>query len=152
MRVKGFTLVELLVVLAIMAIISAVAVPIYTQYSQRAFRTDAQGDLMNCAQGMERHASRQFTYASAVDTDADNVGDTDTGNVTANICSPRSQEYVITVVAPVDANQFTLRATPQAGPMADDGIMEIDAAGNRRWDENNDGDTDDAGEDDWAEG
>jgi len=151
MRVRGFTLVELLVVLAIMAIISAIAVPIYSQYSQRTMRTDAQGDLMGCAQGMERHASQFFTYASAVDTNADLVGDADTGTVTGNICNPRTTQYVLALVAPVNANQFTVRATPQAGPMAGDGIIEVDAAGNFRWDENNDGDFDDAGENDWAE-
>ena len=147
---KGFTLVELLVVLAIMAIVSAVALPIYSQYSQRAMRAEAQGDLMNCAQGMERHASRFFTYANAVDTDADMVGDDDTGPVSGNICNPLSAQYGFTVVAPVNANQFTIRATPVAGPMGDDGMFEIDATGNRRWDKDDDGNFE-AGEDDWHE-
>jgi type IV pilus assembly protein PilE len=150
MRVSGFTLVELLVVLAIMAIISAIALPIYSEYSQRTMRREAQGDLMNCAQGMERHASRFFTYANAVDTDADDVGDDDTGPVSGNICNPLTAQYAIAVMAPVDANQFTLRATPAAGPVGDDGIIEIDSAGNRRWDEDNDGNFD-AGETDWIQ-
>jgi type IV pilus assembly protein PilE len=53
MRHQGFTLIELLVALAILAIISAIAIPVYTQYSIRTFRADAQKDAA-CAQGMER--------------------------------------------------------------------------------------------------
>ena len=50
----GFTLIELLIALAIMAIVSAIAVPLYTSYSHRTFRNEAQADLLNCAQGLER--------------------------------------------------------------------------------------------------
>ena len=81
MRTRGFTLIELLVALAIMAIISAVAVPIYTEYSVRTQRTNAEKDLMLCAQSMERLASATFTYAG-------HVGGGDTGAVTANVCVP----------------------------------------------------------------
>ncbi len=66
MRTHGFTLIELLVALAIMAIVSAVAVPIYTEYSIRTQRTNAEKDLMLCAQGMERLASQTFTYAAHI--------------------------------------------------------------------------------------
>jgi type IV pilus assembly protein PilE len=143
MRAQGFTLIELLVALAILAIVSAVAIPIYTEYSVRTFRGDAQADLAACALGMERFASQNFTYAGAV-----GPGD-DTGPVTANICEPESANYEISVEA-ADANAFTLRATPTGGPVVDDGLLELDATGARRWDKNDDGDTDDADEDEWA--
>jgi type IV pilus assembly protein PilE len=148
MRPQGFTLIELLVALAILAIVAAVAMPIYNGYSVRTYRTDAQKDLLACAQGMERRASAAFSYAGNVDTDGDGVGDADTGPVSANICTPTSINYDISVEA-ADANAFTLRATPTGGPVADDGLLEYDAAGVRRWDKNNDGDTDDADETDW---
>ena len=41
----------------------------------------AQTDLLRCAQGMERHASLRFSYGSAIDSDADGVGDMDAGPV-----------------------------------------------------------------------
>jgi type IV pilus assembly protein PilE len=148
---RGFTLIELLVALAILAIVSAVAIPIYTQYSIRTYRTEAQGDLLDCAQSMERAASRAFTYASALDTDADGTGDTTTGAVTANICTPKTTRYNVTVQA-ADANTFTIRATPIAGSaVASNGLLEITANGTQRWDKNNDGDTADAGENVWHE-
>jgi len=142
-------LIELLVALAILAIVSAVAIPIYTQYSVRTYRTEAQSDLLGCAQGMERAASRNFTYALALDADADGTGDTSTGAVTANICTPRTTRYNLTVTA-ANANAFTLRATPITGtPVASNGLLEMDANGAQRWDKNNDGDTSDSGENVW---
>jgi type IV pilus assembly protein PilE len=146
---RGFTLIELLVALAILAIVSAVAVPIYTQYSVRTYRTEAQTDLLGCAQSMERLASRNFTYANLVDGNGDGVPDATTGAVSATICTPRTTRYNITVQA-ANANGFTLRATPIAGtPVDDDGLIEIDGNGAQRWDNNDDGDTGDAGESDW---
>ena len=68
MRNAGFTLVELLVALAIMAIIAAVALPLYPQFSDRAFRTEAQADMLDCAQALERFASISFSYENAADT------------------------------------------------------------------------------------
>jgi type IV pilus assembly protein PilE len=142
MRTRGFTLIELLVALAIMAIISAVAVPIYQEYSVRTQRTNAEKDLMMCAQSMERLASATFTYAG-------HVGGGDTGAVTANICLPSTTMYSIVVTA-ANANAFTIRATPTSGPVMGNGILEIDASGAQRWDRNNDGDFLDTNETGWA--
>ena len=145
MRGRGFTLIELLVALAIMAIISAVAIPIYTQYSIRTQRTNAEKDLMMCAQSMERLNAQTFTYAGQVGPGAD------TGAVTANICTPTTTMYTIAVVAPTNANTFTLRATPVAGSVvATNGMLEVDASGATRWDRNNDGDFGDADETSWT--
>jgi type IV pilus assembly protein PilE len=150
-RSTGFTLIELLVALAILAIVSAIAVPLYTQYSERTFRAEAQGDLMRCAQGMERCGSFQFTYVNCLDTDADGVGDANTGAVTPNICTPTSNSYAITIQGPPTANTFIVRGVPQAGTaVAGTGNIEIDAMGNRRYDINVDGDFDDADEDSWG--
>ena len=142
MRTHGFTLIELLVALAIMAVISAVAVPIYTEYSIRTQRTNAEKDLMLCAQGMERLGSQTFTYAA-------HIGGADTGAVTANVCTPTTTVYAIAVTV-ANANTFTIRATPSAGPVTNDGLVEIDANGATRWDRNNDGDFGDTDETRWA--
>jgi type IV pilus assembly protein PilE len=144
MRTRGFTLIELLVALAIMAIISAVAVPIYTEYSVRTQRTNAEKDLMMCAQAMERLASAAFSYAGLVGPGAD------TGAVTPNICTPSTTMYDIALVAPTNATTFTIRATPTSGPVLGNGILETDASGAQRWDRNNDGDFGDANETGWG--
>jgi len=150
-RREGFTLIELMIALAILAIISAVAVPLYTQYSQRTFRAEAQADLMRCALGMERVGSMNFSYVNALDTDADGIGDANTGAVTPNVCTVTSTNYTITVEGPPTANTFIVRAVPDANtPVSGTGNMEMDAAGSRRWDSNADGDFDDANEDSWT--
>jgi len=151
---SGFTLIEILIAIAIIAIISTIAIPFYTQYSQRTFRTEAQADLLLCAQGMERLAAATgFTYAGLVDTDGDGTGDADNGAVSANMCNPRSTLRYSIIVQNVPGNgaTFEILATPLAGTaVASDGRILIDSASSQFWDENNDADFSDAGEDNWA--
>ena len=152
MRYTGFSLIELLVALAILAIVSTIAVPLYTQYADRTYRSQAQSDLLNCAQSMERFASQAFSYENAADTNADGVGDADgPGPIANQICNPRSAaegRYAITVLG--TATSFTLTATPQ-GNLSEDGLMTYNSAGVRGWDHNDDGDTVDADEQSWEE-
>jgi type IV pilus assembly protein PilE len=135
---RGVTLIELLIALVIVGILSAVALPLYTQYQERTYRSGAFAHLGDCAQAMERYYTRNFTYGGAAD------GGADTGAPTAAICADTTPDsgtarYDITIEA-ADATTFTLRATPIAGTAnEDDGIIEIDASGVRRWDRENDG-------------
>lgn len=147
---RGLSLIELMVALLVLAIVTAVALPIYRGYSIRAERTGAQTDLVRCAQGMERHASIRLGYELAVDTDGDGVGDASTGVVSSNICVLGTGPYELTVHT-ADAGSFVLRAAAASATnlVADDGVLEIDSTGARRWDRNNDGDFDDQGENAW---
>ena len=147
---QGFTLIELLVALAILAVIASLAVPLYTDYLQRAFRSEAQTNLLACALGMERWAGVEFTYRGAADTDGDGAGDADSGPVAAAICNTQSVgrgHYAITVEGTADG--FLLTAVPLPdGAMAADGSLGLDADGNRRWDRDGDGKIG-VGEDRW---
>lgn len=58
----GFTLIELMVVLVIVGILSAVAVPTYRQYVIRAQRTEAKTALLRLAANQERHYLQNNTY------------------------------------------------------------------------------------------
>lgn len=60
----GFTLVELMVVVAIIAILAAIAFPAYQNYVLRSGRTDARDALMNIAQQLERHYTQNNSYSS----------------------------------------------------------------------------------------
>lgn len=147
---RGMTLLELMVALAIVAILAAVALPVYTGYSVRAHRASAQADLLRCAQGMERHAVARGDYRLAVDTDGDGVGDASAGAVSRNICTVDAAHYALAVTS-ASAGAFVLRATPSpTAPTAADGMLEVDSVGTRRWDRDNDGQFA-ASEERWAE-
>ncbi|MFT6407270.1 MAG: type IV pilus assembly protein PilE [Arenicella sp.] len=59
---KGFTLLELMIVVAVIGILSVIAIPSYSEYVIRANRADAQDQLSEVAFEQERFANRNRTY------------------------------------------------------------------------------------------
>lgn len=57
---KGFTLLEVLIALAIMAVSSAIALPLYSDFVERSRQTDAGSDLMLIDMAIERFVSENF--------------------------------------------------------------------------------------------
>ncbi|WP_040239234.1 type IV pilin protein [Chromohalobacter japonicus] len=64
-RAHGFSLIELMIVLVIIGILAAIAIPSYTDYVRKANRADAQATLTQWAYRMER----QYTQDNLYDTD-----------------------------------------------------------------------------------
>lgn len=62
---KGFTLIELMIAVAIVAILAAIALPSYQNYVQKSARGNAQANLIAAASAMERLKAQNFTYANA---------------------------------------------------------------------------------------
>lgn len=69
---SGFTLIELMMVVAVIAILAAVAYPAYTEQVKRAHRSDIAGVLSEQAQRLERYYSQQGTYSNAPGLSAGN--------------------------------------------------------------------------------
>ncbi|MFV2055363.1 MAG: type IV pilin protein [Thiohalomonadales bacterium] len=143
-RQSGFSLIELMVTLAIVAIIASIAFPSYQASILKSKRSDGQELLLNISARMERALYSDGEYK----IDLQKLG----FDSAAAVSSPESY-YKATVLAatatcPV-ANCFVVQATPQLG-QADDGVMELTSTGIKRRDKNNDGDFLDAGEDSWV--
>ena len=61
---QGFTLIELMIVVAIIGIIAAIALPSYTSYIARAKRADARTQLLQAAQFMQRFYAANDNFAA----------------------------------------------------------------------------------------
>ena len=98
---KGFTLVELMIVIAIVAILVALALPSYSAYVRKAKRSDAEKLLMNWANVQEIWRANNPTYAD--DVAAPN-----------GIPLPTHTYYTFSLGAPnpPTASAYTLIATP----------------------------------------
>ncbi len=63
---RGFTLIELMVVVAIVAILATIAVPGYRNYTMRANRTDATAALLKIQSAQEKHYLNQNKYTTTL--------------------------------------------------------------------------------------
>lgn len=62
MRQRGFTLIEVMIVVAVVSILTAIAMPSYNEYIRRGHRADARAGLLQAAQWMERAATAGGVY------------------------------------------------------------------------------------------
>ncbi|ART52547.1 prepilin-type cleavage/methylation domain-containing protein [Acidovorax carolinensis] len=63
---QGFTLIEVMIVVAIVGILSAIAYPSYTEYIQRGHRADARAGLLQAQQWLERASTATGVYPIAL--------------------------------------------------------------------------------------
>jgi|SRR5580658_1018932 type IV pilus assembly protein PilE len=106
----GFTLIELMVAVAIFAIITAVALPMYRTQVMRANRVDAVRSLTSYRQALERCYSQNFSYLNAAPTPCPAA----TGVPTS---SPNGY-YSITFPG-LTATSYTIVATPNGTQVKD---------------------------------
>ena len=104
-KIKGFTLVELMIVIAIIGILAAVAYPAYTSAVKKANRADGIDSLLSLASRMEEYYMNNDTYAGAT------VNATGTGTVGSNKTS--DDLYTMSITS-ATAFAYTLTATPNS--------------------------------------
>jgi type IV pilus assembly protein PilE len=124
--IQGFTLIEILVTLAIVGLLAAIALPAYQDSQLRAGRADGKNALMQVASDQERYYSNNFAYLAKA---------TPLATVPANTLLSRDGNYQVTVAAcsgGTIATCFTATATPQGAQTADDcGNLTINSLGVR---------------------
>ena len=104
---RGFTLIEVLIALAIVGILSAIAVPSYFSYIERANRADAKATLMDATQFMQRFYSLHNSYSTQRD------GRTKVALPAALQRSPRNGAALYDISVESQDNSYTLRAVPR---------------------------------------
>jgi len=113
----GVTLVELLMVVAIVGILAAIAVPGYRSYMLRANRSDAKAELLAAAGALERCFTRYNDYTLKADGGScELVLPITTEHGTYSVESDPSADP-----AGITATSFALRAVPQGGQTKDTG-------------------------------
>jgi type IV pilus assembly protein PilE len=127
---KGITLIELVVVILIVGILAAVAIPSYNSYMVRARRADAKTALEQVRAAQEMWRAEKGTYA------IDDGSGTAYAKLTTTMGAPPSPiggvtgdyTWAFTVSTPT---AFTAQATPTSKRQSADGWLEIDQNGTK---------------------
>ena len=109
---RGFTLIELMIVVALIGILAAVALPSYFGSLRKSRRADAVATTSQIQQAQERWRATCPSYATLIPTA--NAGDCATGTSGLAIAAVTGARYTYALSA-VSATDYTLTATAVAG-------------------------------------
>jgi type IV pilus assembly protein PilE len=115
-KLRGFSLIELMIVVAIVAILALIAMPSYDQYVRKTRRTQAKTDLLEISLALERTFTLNRSYA----------GFPETFNQ-----SPRTGTKYYNITYALTASTFTITASPY-GPQVNDtqcNVLSLDQRG-----------------------
>jgi len=117
---RGFTLIEVMITVAIVGILAAIAYPSYQQYVLRSHRSEGMALLSEAAARMERYYAQNSTYASATPSRLGLPANSANGYYSLSLGNPTATTY-------------NLSATPQNAQAQDTacGTLTLDSTGLR---------------------
>lgn len=131
-KTKGFTLIELMIVVAIIGILAAIAYPSYQEYVRKTKRTEAQAELLDLAQKLQKFKIANFSFKpiiNDIETPVTLAQLHHSGNI------PTQGETLYTIqLANVGLTSWTLIATPKVGTVvANDGVICLNQRNQKYW-------------------
>lgn len=131
-RIKGFTLIELMIVIAVIAILAAIAYPSYQQYVKRTKRVEAQAYLLELAHKLESYKLVNKSFSGLDISDIGSASFPLTGIPTYTIeLTDRNNVSFITGASP-NEQTWLLKAIP-TGSQADDGDLTLNNTEEKCW-------------------
>lgn len=131
-RVKGFTLKELMIVIAIIGVLSAFAYPSYMQYKIRTSRAEMQTDMIQVAQRLQLYKQVNNSYSGALLSTSGIRGG-------SNFPATGTILYQLTLSIDADNQGWTLTANPDASGVAansrqkGNGAIVLNSQGQKCW-------------------
>jgi type IV pilus assembly protein PilE len=126
-NILGFTLIELMIAVAIIGILAAIALPSYRQYIVRSNRAAVQSEMLNIAALLERYRAQQMTYPISAAAKA-------TVYSATQYPTTGSAKYNLTLTTAANGLSWTITFAPATGStQVKDGALMMDSAGRRCW-------------------
>nr|WP_177412062.1 type IV pilin protein [Pseudomonas sp. RW407] len=128
-KTAGFTLIEMMIVVAIIGILAAIAYPSYQEYVLRGNRSEGQALLNDAAARQERYFAQNNAYVTA----QANIARLGMRNTSGTTVTSDSGKYTLTISSPNNSGGYLLTATPQGAQAKDTkcGNLTLNAMGTR---------------------